>query len=145
MALRKIVLGLPKGSLQESTFKLFDRAGFRIRARSRSYYPEIDDEEIKPILMRAQEIARYVEQGVLDAGLTGADWIVENNAKVVDVADLIYSKESMRPVRWVLAAPEGGKIKSVKDLQGKRIATEVVNITRKYLKRHTGRLTAARP
>jgi len=131
---RKIRLGLPKGSLEESTFKLFEKAGFKIQKTSRSYFPTINDEEIEPLMMRAQEIARYVEQGVLDCGLTGWDWVVENNAKVVDVADLIYSKASMRPVRWVLAAPEDGKIKSVKDLEGKRIATEVVNITRKYLK-----------
>lgn len=134
MVSRKIRLGLPKGSLQESTFKLFEKAGFRLRKTARSYFPDIDDEEIEPVLMRAQEIARYVEQGVLDAGLTGEDWIVENNAKVVDVADLIYSKQSMRPVKWVLAAPEGGRIKSVKDLAGKRIATEVVNITKKYMR-----------
>ncbi|MFH1403501.1 MAG: ATP phosphoribosyltransferase [Candidatus Altiarchaeota archaeon] len=135
MAAKKLKLGLPKGSLEASTFKMFEKAGFRIKKSGRSYFPTIDDEEIEPVLMRAQEIARYVEQGVLDAGLTGADWILENNAKVVDVADLIYSKESMRPVRWVLAAPENGRIKSVKDLQGKRIATEVVNITRSYLKK----------
>jgi ATP phosphoribosyltransferase len=131
---RKIRLGLPKGSLEDSTFKLFEKAGFRIKKSSRSYFPTIDDEEIEPVLMRAQEIARYVEQGVLDCGLTGWDWVLENNAKVVDAADLIYSKESMRPVKWVLAAPEDSKIRSVKDLEGKRIATEVVNITKKYLK-----------
>jgi len=131
---RKIRLGLPKGSLEESTFKLFEKAGFRLRKTSRSYFPSIDDPEIEPVLMRAQEIARYVEQGVLDCGLTGWDWVVETNAKVVDVADLIYSKESMRPVKWVLAVPEDSRVKSVKDLEGKRIATEVVNITRKFLK-----------
>jgi ATP phosphoribosyltransferase len=131
---RKIKLGLPKGSLEESTFKLFEKAGFKIQKTSRSYFPTINDEEIEPLMMRAQEIARYVEQGVLDCGLTGWDWVLENNAKVVDVADLIYSKASMRPVKWVLAAPEDGRIKSVKDLEGKRVATEVVNITRKYLK-----------
>ncbi|MFH0863410.1 MAG: ATP phosphoribosyltransferase [Candidatus Altiarchaeota archaeon] len=134
MAQRKIKLGLPKGSLEESTFKLFEKAGFKISKTSRSYFPTINDEEIEPMMMRAQEIARYVEQGVLDCGLTGWDWVVENNAKVVDVADLIYSKASMRPVKWVLAVPEDGKIRSVKDLEGKRIATEVVNITKKYLK-----------
>jgi ATP phosphoribosyltransferase len=134
MASRKIKLGLPKGSLEESTFKLFEKAGFKLKKTSRSYFPSIDDDEIEPVMMRAQEIARYVEQGVLDCGLTGWDWVVENNAKVVDVADLIYSKESMRPVKWVLAVPEDSKIKSVKDLEGKRIATEVVNIARKYLK-----------
>jgi ATP phosphoribosyltransferase len=131
---RKIRLGLPKGSLEASTFKLFEKAGFKLKKTSRSYFPSIDDEEIEPVMMRAQEIARYVEQGVLDCGLTGWDWVVENNAKVVDVADLIYSKESMRPVKWVLAVPEDSKIKSVKDLEGKRIATEVVNIAKKYLR-----------
>ena len=133
---RKIRLGLPKGSLQETTFRLFEKAGFRLASTGRSYFPSINDEEIEPVLMRAQEIPRYVEQGVLDAGLTGADWILENSAKVVEVADLIYSKQSMRPVKWVLAAPEDGSIKSVKDLEGKRVATEVVNITKKYLKRN---------
>lgn len=136
MTSRKIRLGLPKGSLEKSTFKLFEKAGFKIRKTSRSYFPTIDDEEIEPMLMRAQEIARYVEKGVLDAGLTGYDWVLENDAKVVDVADLIYAKESMRPVRWVLAVPESSKIKNVKDLKGKRIATEVVNITKKYLKKN---------
>jgi ATP phosphoribosyltransferase len=131
---RKIKLGLPKGSLEESTFKMFEKAGFKIQKTSRSYFPTINDEEIEPLMMRAQEIARYVEQGVLDCGLTGWDWVVENGAKVVDVADLIYSKASMRPVKWVLAAPEDGKIRSVKDLEGKRVATEVVNITKKYLR-----------
>jgi ATP phosphoribosyltransferase len=134
MASRKIRLGLPKGSLEDATFKLFEKAGFKIKKTSRNYFPTIDDEEIEPVMMRAQEIARYVEQGVLDCGLTGWDWVIENNAKVVDVADLVYSKESMRPVKWVLAVPEDSKIKSVKDLDGKRIATEVVNITKKYLK-----------
>jgi ATP phosphoribosyltransferase len=122
MSSRKIKLGLPKGSLEKATFTLFEKAGFRIRTSSRSYFPTIDDDEIEPILMRAQEIPRYVEQGVLDCGLTGYDWVVENSAKIVDIADLIYSKESMKPVKWVL--------------QGKRIATEVVNITKKYLKKN---------
>jgi ATP phosphoribosyltransferase len=134
MSQRKIRIGLPKGSLEESTFKLFAKAGFKLSKTSRSYFPSVDDEEMEPVLMRAQEIARYVEQGVLDCGLTGADWILENNAKVVDIADLVYSKQAMRPVKWVLAVPEDSKIKSVKDLEGKRIATEVVNIAKKYLK-----------
>jgi len=136
MASRSIKLGLPKGSLEKSTFELFGKAGFKIRKTSRSYFPTIDDEEIEPMLMRAQEIARYVEQGVLDCGLTGWDWVLENNAKVHDIADLIYSKASMRPVKWVLAVPEKSKIRSVKDLEGKRIATEVVNLTKKYLKKN---------
>jgi ATP phosphoribosyltransferase len=136
MAARKLRLGLPKGSLEASTFKLFEKAGFNIKKTERSYFPRIDDEEIEPVLMRAQEIARYVEDGVLDAGITGRDWIIENNAKVVELADLVYSKQAMRPVKWVLAVPKDSKIKSVKDLRGKRIATEVVGITRKYLKKH---------
>ncbi|MFH1055057.1 MAG: ATP phosphoribosyltransferase [Candidatus Altiarchaeota archaeon] len=133
---RKIRIGLPKGSLEESTFKLFEKAGFKLAKTSRSYFPRIDDEEIEPILMRAQEIPRYVEQGVLDCGLTGADWIVENNAKIVDVADLVYSKQAMRPVRWVLAVPEDSKVRSVNDLEGCRIATELVNVTKRYLRKN---------
>ncbi|HHQ45230.1 MAG TPA: ATP phosphoribosyltransferase, partial [Candidatus Altiarchaeales archaeon] len=136
MAGKVLKLGLPKGSLQESTFNLFKKAGFRISCSSRSYYPKIDDPKIEPILMRAQEIARYVELGFLDAGLTGYDWVLENRAKVKIISDFIYSKQQMRPVKWVLAAPKGGKIKSVKDLEGKTIATEVVNITKDYLKKN---------
>lgn len=132
----KLRLGLPKGSLEESTFKMFEKAGFKIRKTERSYFPSIDDKEIEPVMMRAQEIPRYVGQGVLDAGLTGKDWIIETNSKVVAVADLIYSKQNMRPVRWVLAVPTDSPIQSAKDLAGKRIATEVVNITRKYLKKN---------
>jgi len=131
----KLRLGLPKGSLEESTFKMFEKAGFKIRKTERSYFPSIDDKEIEPVMMRAQEIPRYVSEGVLDAGITGKDWIIETNSKVVEVADLIYSKQNMRPVRWVLAVPTESTVKSVKDLQGKRIATEVVNITKKYLSR----------
>ncbi|MFC2153855.1 ATP phosphoribosyltransferase [Candidatus Altiarchaeota archaeon] len=134
--MKELRLGLPKGSLQESTFRMFDKAGFRLKLGSRSYFPKIDDPEIKPMLMRAQEIARYVEQGVLDVGLTGYDWVVENNAKVVTVADLIYAKQGLSKVKWVLAVPEDSKVKSVKDLKGKKIATEGVNLTKKYLKKH---------
>jgi ATP phosphoribosyltransferase len=129
-------LGLPKGSLQESTLDLLRRAGFPFKTSSRSYFPSIDDDEINGMLVRAQEMARYVEEGVFDAGFTGKDWIIETSSDVVAVEDLIYSKASMRPVRWVLAAPENSDINSVQDLQGKRIATEVVNITRRWLEEH---------
>jgi ATP phosphoribosyltransferase len=129
-------LGLPKGSLQDSTLELFANAGFHFSVQSRSYFPSIDDDELEAILIRAQEMARYVAQGSFDAGLTGKDWIIETDADVVEVADLVYSKASMRPVRWVLAVPESSSITSVRDLEGKHIATEVVNITRKYLARH---------
>jgi ATP phosphoribosyltransferase len=129
-------VGLPKGSLQESTLDLFAKAGFHFSVSSRSYFPSIDDDEIEAILIRAQEMARYVEKGAFDIGLTGKDWIIETGADVVEVCDLIYSKASMRPVRWVLAVPEASSIKSVKDLEGKRIATEVVNIAKDYLDRN---------
>ena len=129
-------LGIPKGSLEEATVNLFGKAGYNIKIKSRSYFPSIDDSEIECMLIRAQEIARYVENGVLDAGLTGKDWIQENRADVVEIADLVYSKTSSRPVRWVLAVPNESAIQSVKDLQGKRIATEAVNMTVDYLKKH---------
>ena len=129
-------LGLPKGSLQESTLSLMSRAGYRFSVGPRSYYATCDDPEIKAVLIRAQEMASYVEDGVFDGGLTGLDWILENNAKVHEICDLAYAKASMRPVRWVLAVPEGSKFRSVKDLEGKRIATEVVNLSKKYLKKH---------
>ena len=129
-------LGIPKGSLEEATVNLFGKAGYNIKIKSRSYFPSIDDSEIECMLIRAQEIARYVENGVLDAGLTGKDWIQENRADVVEIADLVYSKASSRPVRWVLAVPNESAIQSVKDLQGKRIATEAVNMTVDYLKKY---------
>ena len=129
-------LGIPKGSLEEATCNLFAKAGYTIKIKSRSYFPTIDDDEIECMLIRAQEIARYVENGVLDAGLTGKDWVQENRADVVEIADLVYSKTSSRPVRWVLAVPNDSSIQSVKDLQGKRIATEAVNMTVDYLKKH---------
>ncbi|MEX0822433.1 MAG: ATP phosphoribosyltransferase [Rhodothermales bacterium] len=129
-------LGLPKGSLQTSTFELLAKAGFNFSVSKRSYFPSTDDEELTAMLVRAQEMARYVMDGVFDAGITGKDWVIETDADVHPVADLIYSKASMRPVRWVLAAPETSDIHSVKDLEGKRIATEVVNITRKWLARN---------
>jgi ATP phosphoribosyltransferase len=136
MSGRILKLGIPKGSLEEATVKLFAKAGYTIKIKSRSYFPSIDDDEIECMLIRAQEIARYVDDGILDAGLTGKDWVLENRADVVEVADLIYSKQSSRPVRWVLAVPNDSSIQSVKDLQGKRIATEVVNMTVDYLKKH---------
>ncbi|MEW6115601.1 MAG: ATP phosphoribosyltransferase [Nitrospirota bacterium] len=126
-------LGLPKGSLQESTLKLFRKAGYHISVSSRSYYPVFDDQEIGSMLIRAQEMARYVEDGHLDCGLTGKDWILEQNADVVEVAELRYAKEGFRPVRWVIAVPNDSKIKTIKDLQGKRIATELVGYTKRYL------------
>ena len=129
-------LGIPKGSLEDATVNLFAKAGYNIKIRSRSYFPSIDDNEIECMLIRAQEIARYVQNGVLDAGLTGKDWIQENRADVVEIADLVYSKTSSQPVRWVLAVPNESPIQSVKDLQGKRIATEAVNMTVDYLKKH---------
>lgn len=129
-------LGLPKGSLQEATLALFRKAGFNFALSSRSYSAVSDDPEISAILIRAQEMSRYVEDGVFDVGLTGLDWIKENHSKVVEVEDLIYAKQSMRPVRWVLAVPESSPFHTVKDLQGKRIATEVVNITKDYLARN---------
>ncbi|MEW5745123.1 MAG: ATP phosphoribosyltransferase [Nitrospirota bacterium] len=127
-------LGLPKGSLQESTLKLFRKAGYHISVSSRSYYPVFDDPEIGSMLIRAQEMARYVEDGHLDCGLTGKDWILEQNADVVEVAELRYAKEGFRPVRWVIAVPADSKIKTIKDLQGKRVATELVGYTKRYLR-----------
>lgn len=129
-------LGIPAGSLQEATAELFRQAGYRITFSSRSYYPAIDDPEIECILIRAQEMARYVQDGVMDAGLTGHDWITENRAQVVEVAELVYSKVSRRPTRWVLAVPESSPIRGPQDLQGKHIATEAVNLTTDYLTRH---------
>ncbi len=129
-----IVLGLPKGSLQDSTFALFKRAGFNVSCSSRSYYPSIDDEEIKCRLLRPQEMSRYVELGLLDAGICGYDWVYENGSDVVDVCELNYSKATSNPVRWVLAVPNDSKIKTVKDLKGKRISTEALGIVNRYLK-----------
>jgi ATP phosphoribosyltransferase len=132
----KLKLGIPKGSLENATVDLFRRAGFQITVSSRSYFPAIDDPEIECMLIRAQEMARYVEDGVLDAGLTGRDWVQENDAQVETVADLIYAKQSFGKVRWVLAVPESSPVQSVKDLQGKIIATELVAATERYLKSH---------
>lgn len=136
MEQNKIILGLPKGSLQESTFAMFKKAGFSIRTGSRSYIPSVDDPQIEARLIRAQEISRYVEQGVLDAGLTGHDWIVENKSDVNEVANLVYAKVGLKPVRWVVAVPNDSPIQSAKDLEGKRIATEAVGLTRQYLEKH---------
>lgn len=129
-------LGIPAGSLQEATAELFRKAGYKITFSSRSYYPSIDDAEIECLLIRAQEMARYVEQGILDAGITGHDWIKETNADVHEVCELVFSKVSRRPVRWVLCVPEDSPIQSVKDLQGKRIATEAVGLTKSFLADH---------
>ncbi len=129
----QLKLGLPKGSLQDATFDLLKKAGTGFSVRDRSYFPSTDDPEIRAMLVRAQEMARYVEDGVFDAGITGLDWIAETGADVHVVADLVYSKASMRPVRWVLAVPEASDIHSVQDLEGKRIATEVVELTRRWL------------
>src|SRR3989338_2974875 len=132
----RLKLGLPKGSLQEATVRLFGRAGFRVVISERSYQPSIDDAEIEPLLLRAQEMSRYVEQGILDCGITGNDWVLENRSKVARVAELMYAKRPRNPVRWVLAAPAASAIRSVKDLAGKRVATELVNVTKESLARH---------
>ncbi|MCF8011201.1 MAG: ATP phosphoribosyltransferase [Clostridiales bacterium] len=129
----KLRLGLPKGSLQDSTFQLFKKAGFNISVRNRSYFPSIDDSELEVILMRAREIPRYVSEGVLDAGISGLDWIKETGAGVVHVADLAYSKQTNNSIRLVIAVAQDSSIKDIQDLQGKRIATELVSITRHYL------------
>ena len=136
MTTRVLTLGIPSGSLQDATADLFRKAGYKITFASRSYYPAIDDPEIQCTLIRAQEMPRYVQDGSLDCGLTGLDWILENDAKVTEVAELVFSKVSRRPVRWVLAVPNDSDIHDVKDLQGKRIATEVVNLTRRWLAKH---------
>jgi ATP phosphoribosyltransferase len=137
MSDKVLKLGIPAGSLQEATGELFRNAGYKITFASRSYYPAIDDPEMQCTLIRAQEMPRYVQDGSLDCGLTGYDWILENDAKVVELAELVFSKVSKRPVRWVLAVPNDSPIQSVKDLQGKRIATEVVNLTRRWLAQHS--------
>jgi len=129
-------LGIPKGSLQDATIDLFARAGWRITVNSRSYAPAIDDVEIECLMVRAQEMGRYVENGALDAGITGRDWVVETGANVAEVAELIYAKQRLARVRWVLAVPEDAPVQSVRDLEGKVIATEVVQITEQYLQRH---------
>ena len=132
----KLRLGIPKGSLENATIELFRRAGFVITTSSRSYFPAIDDPDIECMLIRAQEMARYVEDGILDAGLTGRDWVEENNAQVETIVDLVYAKQSFGKVRWVLAVPDASPFHSVKDLEGKIIATELVETTKRYLQRN---------
>lgn len=136
MSSPRLKIALPKGSLQEATYKLMERAGWRISTSSRSYFPRIDDSELEAVLIRAQEIARYVQDGMMDCGLTGRDWVAENDAEVVEVAALVFAKQTARPVRWVIAVPNDSDINTVQDLQGKRIATELVNTTRKFLAQH---------
>ena len=133
---RVLRLGLPKGSLQDATIRTMKRAGWNINVSERSYYPSVDDDELEIVLLRAQEIPRYVQDGVLDCGITGHDNVLECDADVHEIAELIYSKVSSRPYRWVLAVPQNSDIKSVADLQNKRIATELVNVTRRYLEKH---------
>ncbi len=128
----KLVLGIPKGSLQTSTLDLFQRAGYDIHVSSRSYFPTVDDEKLGAIMFRAQEMSRYVEDGVVDVGLTGSDWVLENGSDVIEVAELIYAKQSLKPVRWVLAVPQEGPVETVEDLDGGIVATELINVTRKY-------------
>src|SRR5258705_5283004 len=133
---KKIRFGLQKGSLQEATIEKMARAGWNISVSSRSYVPYVDDDELDIRLIRAQEISRYVEHGHLDCGLTGHDWVQENNSDVHEVGEFLFSKVSRQPTRWVLAVPEDSPVKTVKDLQGKHIATELVNVTQRYLKQH---------
>ena len=132
--MRKLKLGIPKGSLEKSTIDLFAKAGWRITYNSRSYFPDIDDEDISCALLRAQEMSRYVEDGTLDLGLTGIDWILENGSDVVIVQDLVYSKASTKQARWVLVVTEDSPIKTIEDMEGKKISTEIVNFTRKYFR-----------
>ena len=133
---QKLRFGLPKGSLQEATIEKMAKAGWNVSVSSRSYIPYVDDDELEIRMIRAQEISRYVEHGYLDCGITGHDWIIENGSKVHEVGEFLFSKATRKPTRWVLAVPEDSPIRSPKDLQGKRIATEVVNLTKKYLRKH---------
>lgn len=132
----KLIIGLPKGSLQDATFMMMEKAGYKLKAGARSYVPTINDPTIDARLIRAQEISRYVEQGVLDAGITGYDWIMENGSDVAEIAELVYAKQGLRPVKWVVAVPENSTVESVADLEGKRIATEAVGLTKQYLKKN---------
>ena len=127
-----IKLGLPKGSLQESTIELFRKAGIRIASSDRSYFPYCDDDEIEVMLIRSQEMGKYVQDGLFDAGITGHDWILETNANVKQICELVYGKSGFKPIRWVLAVPESSKVRSIKDLQGKTVATELISYVRKY-------------
>ncbi len=135
-AMTRLKFGFPTGSLQEATVRLFQRAGFRVSISERSYAPSIDDPDIEPMLLRAQEMARYVEEGVLDCGITGHDWVLENGSAVTRVASLVYAKQTAQPVRWVLAVPNESPVQKLSDLKGKRIATELVAVTRRYLAQH---------
>lgn len=132
----KLKLGLPKGSLQDSTFALLRKAGFQVSVGNRSYFPSIDDDEISPMLIKAKEMARYVELGIMDCGIVGRDWVLEQGARVTEVAELHYAKSGRKPVHWVLAVPESSGIRTIKDLKNKRIATELVNVTKKFLRSH---------
>lgn len=132
----KLMLGIPKGSLEKTTVDMFAKAGYKIEINSRSYFPTIDDPDIECMLIRAQEMSRYIENGILDCGLTGHDWIVENGSDITEVAELVYGKTGRNPLRWVLAVPESSSIKGPKDLEGKKIATEAVGMTKKYLEKH---------
>ena len=134
--MNKLIVGLPKGSLQEATYKLFKKAGFNITGGNRSYFPSVDDDDLEIRLLRPQEMSRYVEQGMLDAGIAGLDWIEANGSEIIDLCDLVYSKQTKNPVRWVLAVPNESNINSVKDLEGKRIATEGVEIVERWLKKN---------
>ncbi len=134
--MKKLRIGFPSGSLQESTFNLFAKAGYRVRLASRSYVPDIDDPELEGLMFRSQEIAKYVARGVVDVGLTGKDWIIENDVDVVELGELVYSKSTSRPVKWVIAVPEDSEITTIRDLKGKRIATELVGVTQSYLAKH---------
>lgn len=136
MSDKTLKLGIPAGSLQDATGALFKKAGYNIKFSSRSYYPTIDDDEIECLLIRAQEMARYVEDGILDAGVTGHDWVLETEADVHEICELVFSKVSRRPVRWVLCVPEDSPITDVKALEGKRIATEAVGLTKRFLAKH---------
>jgi ATP phosphoribosyltransferase len=136
VGIMQLKLGLPKGSLQESTVRLFKKAGFNISINERSYYPGIDDPELEGMLIRAQEMSRYVEEGVLDVGITGNDWVLDNHSDVVDVVDLVYSKQTLTPCRWVLAVPNDSLFQKAADLAGKRIATELIHVSEDYFKKH---------
>ena len=141
MKAKLLKLGLPKGSLQEATFRMFKKAGFDISLPSvRSYFPSIDDPQIEPVLLRAQEMPRYVQDGALDCGITGADWILENRAECVKVTDLIYAKQGLNKVRWVLAVPQDSGIKRISQLKGRRVATELVNVTKDYFRKNKVRV-----
>ena len=132
----KLKIALPKGSLEEATYRIFKNAGFTVSVNKRSYFPSVDDQELEIVLFRPQEMSRYIEKGVVDCGLTGHDWIVENDSSIVELCELQYSKQTQNPVNWVLAVPEDSAFKSVKDLQGKKIVTELVNVTKRYLKKN---------